>query len=391
VAYLTSATNLPEGDLQTLIQMSGLRRINILAWRDLADPEAGGSELHAHQVAGEWSEAGLDVTFRTSYASGHRTIGRRAGYQVIRRAGRYLIFPRAVAGELAGFHGKRDALVEIWNGVPFFSPLWASGPKMVFLHHPHQLLWPIVLSPNLARVGSFLERRIAPPCYRSIPIVTLSESSKKSLTQDLGLPPQHIYVVEPGIDSGFSPGDSRSEQPLVLAVGRLMPSKRFDTLIEMMLEVRKDVPRACVEIIGDGYARDDIEKLVQKHSAESWFKLCGRVNDRELLAAYRRAWVIASPSITEGWGMVLTEAAACGIPAVATDIPGHRDAVEDGVTGILVNNDGHFVDNLVDLLSDKNRRESLGKAAHQRSSRYNWNRTATEAFRVLASTVHHDR
>src|SRR5690242_15058803 len=108
---------------------AGLRRIHVLAWRDLADLEAGGSELHAATVARLWAQAGIHVTMRTSYAQGSPPESIRNGYRVIRRAGRYMVFPRAVLAEMAGRHGPRDGLVEIWNGVPWLTPLWAHGPK----------------------------------------------------------------------------------------------------------------------------------------------------------------------------------------------------------------------------------------------------------------------
>src|SRR3954453_14076666 len=74
---------------------AGLRRIAMLAWRDLDDPEAGGSELHASRVAALWAEGGIEVTMRTSYAAGRPQVTWRNGYRVIRKAGRYLVFPRA--------------------------------------------------------------------------------------------------------------------------------------------------------------------------------------------------------------------------------------------------------------------------------------------------------
>lgn len=72
---------------------AGLRRIAILAWRDIDDPEAGGSELHAARVAELWGQAGIEVTMRTSYAPGSAQVSWRDGYRVIRKAGRYLVFP----------------------------------------------------------------------------------------------------------------------------------------------------------------------------------------------------------------------------------------------------------------------------------------------------------
>ena len=99
----------------------------MLAWRDLDDVEAGGSEVHAHNIASLWAQAGLEVMHRTSFAAGHPQHVRRNGYAVVRKAGRYMVFPRSVAAEIAGRNGHRDALVEIWNGVPV--PVAAVVPR----------------------------------------------------------------------------------------------------------------------------------------------------------------------------------------------------------------------------------------------------------------------
>ena len=177
---------------------AGIRRIHMLAWRDLDDVEAGGSEVHAAEVARLWAEAGLEVVLRTSYAQGHTARAKRDGYEVIRKAGRYMVFPRAAASEAMHRYGQRDALVEIWNGMPFFSPLWATGPRVVFLHHVHADMWKMVLPPNLARLGDTVERRIAPRLYHRSRMITLSPSSRDEMVE-VGFDPRLIEVVPPGI------------------------------------------------------------------------------------------------------------------------------------------------------------------------------------------------
>ena len=132
---------------------SGIRRVCMLAWRDLDDPEAGGSEVHASTVASLWGQAGIEVTMRTSYAAGHPQISWRDGYRVIRKAGRYMVFPRAAFSEMMGWHGSRDGLVEIWNGMPFFSPVWGKGPRIVWLHHVHAEMWQMTLAASIGRDG----------------------------------------------------------------------------------------------------------------------------------------------------------------------------------------------------------------------------------------------
>ncbi len=370
--------------ISDLATQAGLRRVHVLAWRDLVDIEAGGSEVHAAKILAIWAEAGLDITMRTSYAQGHPYEGTRDGYRIVRKHGRFMVFPTAVLAELSGAHGPRDGLVEIWNGVPFLTPLWATGPKIAFVHHVHRDMWDMVLEDKLARAGKFFEHRIAPPLYRRTPVVTLSHSSRHELVDYLGLRPQQVTVVPPGIDERFSPGGTRSERPLVVAVGRLMPSKRFDELIRVADEVRRTVPDLQLVIVGDGYERPDLEAQVASLDAEDWVRLAGKVSDEELLSLYRRAWAVASASIAEGWGMTLTEAAACGTPAVASDIAGHRDSVAAGRSGLLAPDSRGLVRDLTAVLTDASLREALSTGALAHAATLTWEATALGAFTPLA-------
>ena len=373
-------------DLGEIAAAAGLRRISILAWRDLDDPEAGGSELHAARVAALWAEAGIEVTLRTSYAPGSAQISRRDGYRVIRKAGRYLVFPRASFSERMGWHGKSDALVEIWNGMPFFSPVWASNRvRAVWLHHVHDSMWEMTLPPRLARLGRTIEFRIAPPLYRNSRIVTLSQSSKDEIARRLRLRPSNITVVPPGIDASFRAGGARDPSPLVVAVGRLVRVKRFDVLIEALAKVKSRRPGLRAVIVGEGYERDALERRIAELGAGDWISLPGRVDDAALIDLYRRAWVLASASRHEGWGMTITEAAACGTPSVATRIAGHSDAIVDGTTGVLVGSDDSLAASLDRVLSDDAFRTLLGKNALEYASKFTWAATARGTLEVLAA------
>lgn len=376
------------GDLQELVNQSGLRRVHVLAWRDLVDIEAGGSELHAAKVLKIWADAGLDITMRTSYAQGHPYEGTRDGYRVIRKHGRISVFPTTVLSEMMRANGPRDAIVEIWNGVPFLSPVWFRGPKVTWIHHVHRDMWEMVLSPQMAKFGKVFEKRIAPPFYRSTPIVTLSESSRHEIHDYLKIPDENISVVPPGIDDFFSPlhngQNEKSPTPLVVAVGRLMPSKKFDDLIYAMAQVHKIVPNAELVIVGDGYERPQLLEQIEKIGAQSWIRLAGRVSDEELRSLYRRAWCVASASIAEGWGMTLTEAAACGTPAVATDIAGHRDAVARDKSGLLTNDVRGLVSCLTAVLTDTDLRRRLEDGALAHAATLRWSATAYGTFLPLA-------
>jgi glycosyltransferase involved in cell wall biosynthesis len=377
--------------LASIAEDAGLRRVHFVAWRDLDDPEAGGSELHAHRVASLWAEAGIDVTFRTSAVAGAEAALTRDGYRVLRQAGRYGIFPGAAWEGIRMGHRPGDALVEIWNGMPFFSPLWYRGPRLVFLHHVHAEMWGMVLPPKLAWLGEKVERSLAPRFYRNARILTLSESSRGEIIEILGLPPRHVSVSPPGVDERFSPGGKRSPTPLVVAVGRLVPVKRFDLLIRSLASLRERVPALQAVIIGEGYARAELEQLRSELGAESWLQLVGRVEDQELIAWYRRAWVVASSSLREGWGMTLTEAAACGTPAVATAIAGHTDAVLHGESGLLVDSPADLEGALERVITDEVLRNRLSRGALTRARWFTWGATARRSLEALAEETERRR
>ncbi|OHV35867.1 glycosyl transferase family 1 [Parafrankia colletiae] len=375
----------PVPSLAELVEASGLRRIHMLAWRDLDDPESGGSELHADKVAEQWAAAGVDVSMRTALAPGHPESASRHGYQVVRKAGRYSVFPRTAVSGALGRSGPWDGLVEIWNGMPFFSPVWARCPRVVFLHHVHAEMWRMVLSRRLAPIGETIEFRMAPPMYRRTRILTLSQSSRDEIIELLGLPARNISVIPPGIDPTFSPAGERSPHPLVLAVGRLVPVKRFDVLIEALIRAHDEHPSMEAVIVGEGYKRPALEARIAAAGASAWLRLVGRVDDDTLLGLYRRAWVLTSASAREGWGMTITEAAACGTPAVATKIAGHTDAVVDGASGLLVENPHDLGKTLAGVLSDSELRLRLSTGAMAHAATFTWEQTARMTYLSLVN------
>jgi len=368
------------------VRARGVRRIHVFAWRDLDDDDAGGSEVHADEFERRWADAGLAILHRTSAAIGRPPTDRRNGYDVVRRGSRYSVFPRAVAAEVTRRMGPADAVVEIWNGVPWFSPVWCRRPSITFLHHIHGPMWDQIMPPPLAGAGRFLEARLAPPFYRRSEIVTPSEATRQELL-GLGLRPDRVTAVDNGVDEFFAPGGERSPTPLVVAAGRLAPVKRFHLLVEAATEARRQVPDLRLRIIGEGPLRAELQAWARAHDA-SWLELPGHVSRIELRDEYRRAWVVASASLAEGWGLTLTEAAACGAPAVATDIPGHRCSVVDGVTGVLVAPEGLGAA-LVDVLTDPQRRSWLAAAAQARAATLTWDASALGTLRVLHRVVTH--
>jgi glycosyltransferase involved in cell wall biosynthesis len=360
--------------LATEMMSVGVRRVHVLAWRDLDDPDAGGSEVHADEFMRRWASAGLDITHRTSAAAGQPAVAERNGYKVVRRGSRYSVFPRAVGSEWIGRMGGYDALVEVWNGVPWLSPLWCRKPRITFLHHVHGPMWHQLLPRPLAGLGRVMEATLAPPFYRRTTTLTPSEATRDDLLA-LGFRDDRVVAVSNGVDAMFRPGGDRSPVPLVVCVARLAPVKRQGELIEAAVVARRRVPDLQLVIVGDGPLRPALEARIAAHGAGEWITLAGRLSHEALVALYQRAWLVSSASLAEGWGLTLTEAAACETPAVATDVSGHRSSVVDGVTGVLAPLD-RLGDEMAAVLLDRPRRERLAAAALARARTLTWDASA---------------
>jgi glycosyltransferase involved in cell wall biosynthesis len=359
----------------------GVRRVHVLAWRDLDDPDAGGSEVHADECERRWADAGLDIVHRTSAAIGQPATADRNGYRVVRRGSRYSVFPRTIASELTRRMGDYDALVEVMNGVPFFSPVWCRRPRILFLHHVHGPMWDQILPGPLAAFGRALEARVAPPIYRRGLTATPSEATRQELLE-LGFRAERVVAVPNGTDPRFSPGGERTPHPSIVAVARLAPVKRFGLLLDAVAAARELVPDLTLTIVGDGPERAALAEQAGRLGGGDWVEFSGRIDQDELVDVYRRSWIVASASLAEGWGLSLTEAAGCRTPAVATDIRGHRSSVVDGETGLLAAPDD-LGDAIARALTDHELRARLGDAAERRVRAMTWDATAAGVLSVL--------
>jgi glycosyltransferase involved in cell wall biosynthesis len=245
-------------------------------------------------------------------------------------------------------------------------------------------MWRQVMTPGLARLGEVLELRVAPRLYQRARVLTPSSSSRAHIIERLGLPPANVTAIPNGVDDRFCPGGGKAPHPRIATVGRLVVHKHVDRLIAVAAAVRRTVPDLELDIVGQGYERPNIERVINDFDARDWVHLHGHVSDDQLVDILRSAWVIASTSSDEGWGLSLTEAAACGTPAVATRVAGHVDSVRDGDTGILAHTDDELAGALEAVLTDQGLRTRLGAAAQRWAESLTWDHAALEVIRAIA-------
>ncbi len=344
------------------------RHILFIAWRDLASRLAGGSEVLVDQLACGLLARGHRVTLLCGGPVAERP------YHVMRNGGAYSQFARAPLAYLRNFRDA-DLIVEVCNGMPFLAPLWSRRPVICLVNHVHTELWPIRFRPPVSTVGRRIESTVMPWVHRKNLFLTVSPSTAESLER-MGVGPDRIRQICNGVVQP-DPLTARSPDPLFLALGRLTDYKRLDLLLRLWDRVRHVVGGKLV-IAGDGPERARLEA-----QAGPGVVFTGRVSEQEKHRLLCSAWLLMHPALIEGWGIVVSEAAIRGTPAVAFDVPGLRDSVVHGETGMLVRTEGQFASAWASLAIDGPRREELGRAARTRALQLHWS-AAVEGFADVA-------
>jgi glycosyltransferase involved in cell wall biosynthesis len=340
------------------------RHVAFIAWRDLASPRAGGSEVLVDRLAEGMTARGDRVTLLCAGPTATR------GYRVIRNGGPYSQFLRA---PLAYWRHLRDAdlVVEVCNGMPFLSPLWCKRPLICLVNHMHTELWQLRFPVPVAAAGRFAESRLMPRAHRDNLFLTVSDSTADALRK-VGVGDDRIRQICNGVVQP-DPLTPRSPEPMFLALGRLTDYKRVDLLLKLWSRVRLVVGGTLV-IAGDGPERARIEAMAGPDVI-----VTGRVSEEEKHRLLCAAWLLLHPALIEGWGIVVAEAAIRGTPAVGFDVPGLRDSVVNGQTGVLVGSEGEFASAWASLALNHQARQAMGVAAREFAERLHWS-LAVEGF-----------
>jgi glycosyltransferase involved in cell wall biosynthesis len=369
------------------------RHVVFLNRRDLAHPEGGGSEVFLERVAVRLVESGWQVTVVCSAYPGAAADEEIGGVRYLRRGSDLRLYPRAALAVLGARRGRGslrlvDVIVDVQNGMPFCSPLFTRTPVVNLVHHVHREQWRVVLPPLHARVGWFLESRVAPRVYRGRPYVAVSDATRAELVQ-LGVRERDVQVVHNGTDVLAVPGGGRSPRPTVLAVSRLVPHKRLDVAVRAVASLRDRVPGLRLVIAGAGYWEQQLRAIVADLGVTDCVELLGWVDDERKHRLMAEAWVMAAPSLKEGWGLSVIEAAAHGTPTVAFHgAGGLSDSIVDGQTGLLVGpGRGEFSDGLARLLLDDALRGRMGDAARAHATGFTWEATARSMAGVLEDAL----
>jgi glycosyltransferase involved in cell wall biosynthesis len=355
-----------------------------LNWRDTTHPEGGGSEVYVERVAAGLAAQGRPVTLFCAAHRGAPARERVGDVQVVRGGGRLTVYLRAFLAHLGGRLGDHQVVVDVQNGLPFFAALWCRRPLVVLVHHVHREQWRVVLPALQARVGWWVESRLAPRLHRRARYVAVSEATRRELV-GLGVDPAAVTVVHNGMAAPDPAAAApRTPHPSICVLGRLVPHKRVELALEAAARIRAHLPELRVVVAGQGWWEPRLRETVARLGLEDAVELAGWVDEAAKQRLLASSWALAMPSIKEGWGLAVLEAAANGTPAVAFRAAGGvRESVRHGITGLLADDLEEFTRYLAWVLLNRHLRERLGAAARAHAARFTWPQTAAAFAAVL--------
>ncbi|MDA8169292.1 MAG: glycosyltransferase family 4 protein [Nitrospiraceae bacterium] len=347
-------------------------KILFLNRRDIKNPSGGGAEIYTHEVAKGFVDKGAEVTIFSSRFKNSLPEEKIEGIRYLRRGNEFIVH---FLGFSHAFRHKKDydLIIDEFNGLGFFGFLIPNS--ILLIHQLYREFWfkelgvfgliPYFIEPFLLK---FYRKRLA---------ITISDSTRKDL-EKLGFKKIRIVLVAiktPPLDSP----PAKEAIPTVIFLGRLRSTKRPADAIKIFHFIRRELPEVRLWMVGRGPEEDRLKNLARSSEGIMFH---GWVGEKEKLGLLARAHVLVVPSVREGFGINVIEAASRATPAVGYDVPGLRDSIKNGATGYLASGELDAAKKITSLLKDGALYRKMSANCLEYAGEFNWSRRAGEFYRA---------
>lgn len=375
--------------------MKKLMKILILSWRGLKHPNAGGAEISTHEHAKSWVKAGHQITLFTSYFLGGKKEEIIDGVW-IKRYGKQIFGVQweAFKWYLFGKHPKFDLVIDQFHGIPFFSPLYIRTKKLAFIHEVTKEVWrlnpwPWPFNKIAALMGEMFEPALF-KLYKKVPFMTVSKSTKEDLIV-WGIPTDQITVIHNGVNLlKKTNAEKRENKKTLIFLGALSKDKGIEDALEVFYLINQMEEDWQFWVAGEVDSRylKRLKLQSKKLGINKKVKFWGFISEEKKYELLAKAHVAINPSIREGWGLVVIEAASMGVPTVGYDVPGLRDSVLKDKTGILCDPQPKVCAKaILALMSDPEKYRALSYQGINWSKQFKWEDACKHSLRLVKTLV----
>ena len=346
-------------------------RILWLAHRDPLNPRAGGAERIIYEVGMRLTIDGHQVSILAGGWKHSKKEERINGIHIIRfgyRVGPHIALPIHL------IKNRYDVIIaDLGHAVPWVSPILLRRKTIVSFLHLHARSLGGQVGKILAYLITSIEKLYF-IIYKNQQFITISSTSYTDLLE-LGIAKDHITIVNPGVNSELFRPNTKTNYPSLIYFGGMRPYKRPEESIYLLSLLTNRIEGLKLTIIGDGISKPGLEKLVRSLNVSNHVVFTGKISYEEISNLVSMAWLNIHVSKTEGWGISITEASAAGTPTVAYDVPGVRDAVEDGTNGLKVKDGDRtaLAEAAYSILSNP---ERWWISSLEVAKKYSWDKTA---------------
>ncbi len=366
--------------------------ILIFNWQDIKNPFGGGAEVHLHEIFKRIVAIGHSVTL---VSCKHKDLSNSEiidGINVLRFGDRNLFnFLVPFLYKEITKTQKFDIVIDDINKIPFYTPLFVKEPLLAISHH---FFGTSIFKEAGFIAGSYvyLAEKLVDFVYKKTKFIVVSESTKDEF-KNRGFDTSKFEIVYNAITQEDYPFQicEKETNPTITYFGRIKKYKSVDHLFHSFAKVKETIPNAKLWIIGRGDFQDYLENLSKALNIEKDVVFHGFVDDKKKIELLSKSHIVVNTSMKEGWGITNIEANACGTLVVSANVPGLKDSVKDGESGLLYDygNIDDLTNKLLNVLQSDDLLNKLSLGALKWAKSFTWNDSANKMLAILEKLIKH--
>jgi glycosyltransferase involved in cell wall biosynthesis len=354
-------------------------KILVINWQDIKNPFGGGAEVHLHEIFKRIAAMGNDVYLYCCKTEDLPEYEELDGIKIFRKGNRNTFNYTVKSEYLKHFSRENfDIIIDDINKIPFYTPKYVREPLLAISHHFFGTS--IFRETNIiSGLYVYLAEKIIDWVYKKTPFAVVSESTKEEFISR-GFNPGNFSIIQNAINQAEFPMKicEKNQFPNIVFFGRIKKYKSIDHLLKAFSLIKYKIPSVSLYILGRGDYLPDLVKLARKLGISEQTKFFGYISNEDKIKLLSSAHVVVNTSLKEGWGITNIEANACGTPVVSANVPGLRDSVNPGFSGLLYEygNINQLSDFLLDILRNDELRINLSIGALEWAKSFSWDDSA---------------